>query len=64
MIPQSSEIQKRILQEELDSVDENLEVLMQQGKTFQWCAKRRGEAQDQTRNEDQRTYLRHRKSQR
>lgn len=31
MIPQSPEIQKRILQEELDSVEENLEVLMQQG---------------------------------
>ena len=31
MIPQSSEVQKRILQEELDSVEENLEVLSQQG---------------------------------
>lgn len=31
MIPQSAEIQKRILQEELDSVEENLEVLSQQG---------------------------------
>lgn len=31
MIPQSPEVQKRILQEELDSVEENLEVLMQQG---------------------------------
>lgn len=31
MIPQSSEVQKRILQEELDSVEENLEVLSRQG---------------------------------
>lgn len=31
MIPQSAEVQKRILQEELDSVEENLEVLSQQG---------------------------------
>lgn len=31
MIPQSSEVQIRILQEELDSVEENLEVLSQQG---------------------------------
>lgn len=31
MIPQSPEIQKRILQEELDSVEENLEVLREQG---------------------------------
>ena len=32
MIPQSSEIQKQILQQELDSVEENLEVLTQQGE--------------------------------
>jgi hypothetical protein len=32
MIPQSPEIQKEILQRELDSVDENLDVLRQQGK--------------------------------
>jgi N12 class adenine-specific DNA methylase len=32
MIPQSPEIQKEILQKELDSVDENLDVLRQQGK--------------------------------
>jgi N12 class adenine-specific DNA methylase len=32
MIPQSPEIQKRILQAELDSVEENLEVLRAQGK--------------------------------
>ena len=31
-IPQSPELQQRILQEELDSVEENLEVLRQQGK--------------------------------
>lgn len=32
MIPQSPEIQKQILQQELDSVEENLEVLTQQGE--------------------------------
>ncbi|MDR0384895.1 MAG: DNA methylase, partial [Prevotellaceae bacterium] len=32
MIPQSPEIQKQILEKELDSVEENLEVLRQQGK--------------------------------
>lgn len=32
MIPQSPEIQKQILQQELDSVEENLEVLSQQGE--------------------------------
>jgi len=32
MIPQSPEIQQRILQAELDSVEENLEVLREQGK--------------------------------
>jgi N12 class adenine-specific DNA methylase len=32
MIPQSPEIQQKILQKELDSVEENLEVLRQQGK--------------------------------
>lgn len=32
MIPQSPEIQQRILQAELDSVEENLEVLQEQGK--------------------------------
>lgn len=32
MIPQSPEIQREILQAELDSVDENLDVLRQQGK--------------------------------
>lgn len=32
MIPQSPEIQQRILQAELDSVEENLEVLRAQGK--------------------------------
>ncbi len=32
MIPQSSEIQQEILQKELDSVEENLEVLRQQGQ--------------------------------
>ena len=31
-IPQSPELQQRILQEELDTVEENLEVLRQQGK--------------------------------
>lgn len=31
MIPQSPEIQRDILQQELDSVEENLEVLYQQG---------------------------------
>ena len=31
-IPQSPELQQRILQAELDSVEENLEVLRQQGK--------------------------------
>ncbi|MDL2262886.1 DNA methylase, partial [Bacteroidales bacterium OttesenSCG-928-I21] len=34
MIPQSPEIQKQILQKELDSVDENLEVLRSQGKNI------------------------------
>ena len=32
MIPQSSEMQQKILQAELDSVEENLEVLKQQGR--------------------------------
>ena len=32
MIPQSDEIQQKILQDELDSVEENLEVLRQQGR--------------------------------
>jgi N12 class adenine-specific DNA methylase len=32
MIPQSPEIQKQILEKELDSVEENLDVLRQQGK--------------------------------
>jgi hypothetical protein len=32
MIPQSPEIQKQILEKELDSVDENLQVLREQGK--------------------------------
>ena len=32
MIPQSPEIQKQILQQELDSVEENLDVLTQQGE--------------------------------
>ena len=32
MIPQSAEMQQKILQEELDSVEENLEVLKQQGR--------------------------------
>lgn len=32
MIPQSDDIQQKILQEELDSVEENLELLRQQGK--------------------------------
>lgn len=32
MIPQSPEVQQRILQAELDSVEENLEVLRMQGK--------------------------------
>ena len=32
MIPQSPEVQQRILQAELDSVEENLEVLREQGK--------------------------------
>lgn len=32
MIPQSSEMQQKILQTELDSVEENLEVLRQQGR--------------------------------
>lgn len=32
MIPQSPEMQKQILQQELDSVEENLEVLTQQGE--------------------------------
>lgn len=31
MIPQSDDIQRKILQKELDSVEENLEVLRQQG---------------------------------
>lgn len=31
-IPQSPELQQRILQAELDTVEENLEVLRQQGK--------------------------------
>ena len=31
-IPQSPELQQRILQEELDTVEENLEVLRSQGK--------------------------------
>ena len=34
MIPQSDEIQQSILQDELDSVEENLEVLRQQGHTI------------------------------
>ena len=34
MIPQSPEIQQRILQAELDSVEENLEVLRAQGRRF------------------------------
>lgn len=34
MIPQSDEIQQKILQDELDSVEENLEVLRQQGRSI------------------------------
>ena len=34
MIPQSEEIQQKILQDELDSVEENLEVLRQQGRSI------------------------------
>src|SRR3712207_9341157 len=34
MIPQSDEIQQKILQDELDSVEENLEVLRQQGHSI------------------------------
>ncbi|MGL4384814.1 MAG: helicase-related protein, partial [Flavobacterium sp.] len=34
MIPQSAEIQQKILQAELDSVEENLDVIRQQGKTI------------------------------
>lgn len=32
MIPQSLDIQQAILQKELDSVEENLQVLIEQGK--------------------------------
>ena len=34
MIPQSDEIQQKILQDELDSVEENLDVLRQQGRSI------------------------------
>ena len=47
-IPQSPELQQRILQAELDTVEENLEVLRQQGKErVAGDAERIGEAQAQ-----------------
>ena len=48
MIPQSPEIQRDILQQELDSVEENLEVLYQQGGgSEQRTDQGHGETQDE-----------------